>query len=207
MPPRSTTKRDYYEVLGVARTSSVEEIKSAYRKAALKWHPDRNPENKHEAEGKFRECTEAYSVLSDQEKRQIYDTYGHAGLSNAGGGGFRSCTVFLMLSRTPGVVRSRWPVDSFAMTATIVYAPPVVAPGVPESSPAGVNVTPLGSAPVSLQVIVVGLPLAVIWKLPLDPAVNVVLLVLVIVGGVPMLSVRHQPPLIWANSAPLKLST
>ena len=89
-----TNQGDFYEVLGVARTASVEEIKSAYRKAALKWHPDRNPENKHEAEGKFRECTEAYSVLSDQEKRQIYDTYGHAGLSNAGGGVDFNGTIF-----------------------------------------------------------------------------------------------------------------
>jgi molecular chaperone DnaJ len=89
-----TNQRDFYEVLGVERTASVEEIKASYRKAALKWHPDRNPENKHEAEGKFRECTEAYSVLSDQEKRQIYDTYGHAGLSNAGGGVDFNGTVF-----------------------------------------------------------------------------------------------------------------
>src|SRR2546429_6259660 len=72
-------QRDYYEVLGVTRTAAVEEIKSAYRKSALKWHPDRNPENKSEAEVKFRECTEAYSVLSDAQKRQTYDTYGHAG--------------------------------------------------------------------------------------------------------------------------------
>jgi molecular chaperone DnaJ len=89
-----TNQRDFYEVLGVERTASVEEIKASYRKAALKWHPDRNPENKHEAEGKFRECTEAYSVLSDQEKRQVYDTYGHAGLSNAGGGVDFNGTVF-----------------------------------------------------------------------------------------------------------------
>src|SRR5258708_27792766 len=77
-------QRDYYEVLGVTRTAAVEEIKSAYRKAALKWHPDRNPENKSESEVKFSECTEAYSVLSDAQKRQIYDAYGHAGLSSAG---------------------------------------------------------------------------------------------------------------------------
>jgi molecular chaperone DnaJ len=89
-----TNQRDFYEVLGVERTASVEEIKASYRKAALKWHPDRNPENKHAAEAKFRECTEAYSVLSDQEKRQIYDTYGHAGLSNAGGGVDFNGTVF-----------------------------------------------------------------------------------------------------------------
>jgi molecular chaperone DnaJ len=89
-----TNQRDFYEVLGVERTASVEEIKASYRKAALKWHPDRNPDNKHDAEAKFRECTEAYSVLSDQEKRQIYDTYGHAGLSNAGGAVDFNGTVF-----------------------------------------------------------------------------------------------------------------
>ncbi len=88
-----TTQHDYYELLGVSRTASVEEIKAAYRKAALKWHPDRNPENKSEAETKFRESTEAYSVLSDPQKRQIYDTYGHAGLSGAGGVDFNG-TVF-----------------------------------------------------------------------------------------------------------------
>ena len=88
------TQRDYYEVLGVSRTASVEEVKGAYRKAALKWHPDRNPENKQEAEVKFRECTEAYSVLSDAEKRQVYDTYGHAGLSGSAGGVDFSGTIF-----------------------------------------------------------------------------------------------------------------
>jgi len=87
-------QRDYYEVLGVTRTAAVDEIKSAYRKAALKWHPDRNPENKSEAEVKFRECTEAYSVLSDAQKRQIYDTYGHAGLSSSGVGQGFDNTVF-----------------------------------------------------------------------------------------------------------------
>lgn len=87
-------QRDYYEVLGVTRTASVEEIKAAYRKCALKWHPDRHPEDKAEAEVKFRESTEAYSVLSDAQKRQVYDTYGHAGLSGAGGGVDFSGTIF-----------------------------------------------------------------------------------------------------------------
>ena len=72
-------KRDYYEVLGVPRTASVEEIKKAYRKAALKYHPDRNPNNK-EAEEKFKEAAEAYEVLSDSDKRHRYDQYGHGGL-------------------------------------------------------------------------------------------------------------------------------
>jgi molecular chaperone DnaJ len=87
-------QRDYYEVLSVSRTAAVDEIKSAYRKAALKWHPDRNPENKTEAETRFRECTEAYSVLSDPQKRQVYDTYGHAGLSSSGMGQGFDNTVF-----------------------------------------------------------------------------------------------------------------
>src|SRR5258705_10020332 len=87
-------QRDFYEVLGVSKGATVEEIKGAYRKAALKWHPDRNPENKEVAEVNFRECTEAYSILSDTEKRQVYDTYGHAGLSSAGGGVDFNGTIF-----------------------------------------------------------------------------------------------------------------
>jgi molecular chaperone DnaJ len=87
-------QRDYYEVLGIVKAASVEEIKSAYRKSALKWHPDRNPENKEEAEIRFRECTEAYSVLSDSQKRQIYDTYGHAGLAGAGAASDFNSTIF-----------------------------------------------------------------------------------------------------------------
>jgi molecular chaperone DnaJ len=87
-------QRDYYEVLGVSRTAGIDEIKASYRKAALKWHPDRNPEHKEEADVKFRECTEAYSVLSDAEKRQLYDTYGHAGLSGSPLGTDFNSTVF-----------------------------------------------------------------------------------------------------------------
>ena len=80
----ATQKRDYYEVLGVTRESSVEEIKKSYRKLALKYHPDKNPGDA-EAEEKFKEAAEAYSVLSDQEKRSRYDRYGHAGSSFSGG--------------------------------------------------------------------------------------------------------------------------
>ena len=79
-----TTTRDYYEILGVARNASDAEIKSAYRKLALKHHPDRNPGNK-EAEDRFKEAAEAYSVLCDAQKRQRYDAYGHAGLGGAAG--------------------------------------------------------------------------------------------------------------------------
>ena len=79
------TQVDYYEVLGCERNASEQEIKSAYRKLALKYHPDRNPGDK-EAEERFKEAAEAYSVLGDANKRQRYDTYGHAGLGGMGGG-------------------------------------------------------------------------------------------------------------------------
>ncbi|XP_047691426.1 dnaJ homolog subfamily B member 6 isoform X4 [Prionailurus viverrinus] len=78
---------DYYEVLGVQRHASAEDIKKAYRKLALKWHPDKNPENKEEAERKFKQVAEAYEVLSDAKKRDIYDKYGKEGLNGGGGGG------------------------------------------------------------------------------------------------------------------------
>jgi len=82
------TKRDYYEILGVSRTATTEEIKRAYRKLALKYHPDRNPDDP-EAEAKFKEASEAYDVLRDPQKRAIYDQLGHAGLNNNYGyGGF-----------------------------------------------------------------------------------------------------------------------
>lgn len=81
------SKRDYYEVLGVGRTASQDELKKAYRKMALQFHPDKNPGNK-EAEEKFKEAAEAYEILSDADKRARYDRYGHAGVANGGGGGF-----------------------------------------------------------------------------------------------------------------------
>lgn len=84
----TANKRDYYEVLGVSRNASAEEIKSAYRKTALKWHPDRNPGNKAEAEHKFREASEAYSVLADADKRAAYDRFGFAGVTGQPSVGF-----------------------------------------------------------------------------------------------------------------------
>lgn len=78
-------KRDYYEVLGVDKGASKDEIKKAYRKIAIKYHPDKNPDN-NEAEEKFKEAAEAYEVLSNDEKRQRYDRFGHQGVGGAGGG-------------------------------------------------------------------------------------------------------------------------
>lgn len=80
-------KRDYYEVLGLSKGATDEEIKKAYRKTAIKYHPDKNPGDK-EAEEKFKEAAEAYSVLSDPNKRARYDQFGHAGVDGAAGGGF-----------------------------------------------------------------------------------------------------------------------
>ena len=77
-------KRDYYEVLGVSKNASDDEIKKAYRKLALKYHPDKNPDNK-EAEEKFKEISEAHAVLSDKQKRARYDQFGHAGVGGNGG--------------------------------------------------------------------------------------------------------------------------
>lgn len=83
-------KRDYYEILGVSKDATAEEIKSAYRRLALKYHPDRNPAGHREAEEKFKEICEAYEVLSDPQKRRTYDQFGHEGLRGAfkGAGGF-----------------------------------------------------------------------------------------------------------------------
>lgn len=80
-------KRDYYDILGVGKDAAEAEIKKAYRKLAVKYHPDKNPDDK-EAEAKFKEAAEAYEVLSNKEKRQRYDQFGHAGMGGAAGGGF-----------------------------------------------------------------------------------------------------------------------
>src|ERR1700752_3904671 len=83
------SKRDYYQVLDVARTETEVEIKKSYRRLAMKYHPDRNP-NDHEAEEKFKEAKEAYEVLTDPQKRALYDQHGREGLGARGSGGFNA---------------------------------------------------------------------------------------------------------------------
>lgn len=93
-----TDKRDYYEVLGVAKDAASDDIRKAYKQAALKYHPDRNPGNQ-EAESKFKEATEAYSVLSDDDKRQTYDKFGFAGMEGRGGFDFQHAGMGDILSQ------------------------------------------------------------------------------------------------------------
>ena len=81
------SKRDYYEILGLDRDADDQTVKSAYRRLALEHHPDRNPDNK-DSEERFKEAAEAYSVLSDPQKRSAYDRFGHQGVQGAGGSGF-----------------------------------------------------------------------------------------------------------------------
>ena len=91
-----STKRDYYEILGVSKNADASEIKKAYRKMAIKYHPDKNPDDK-ESEAKFKEAAEAYEVLSNAEKKQRYDQFGHAGMGGAsgfGGGGMNMDDIF-----------------------------------------------------------------------------------------------------------------
>src|SRR5258705_12834210 len=86
MEARSMAKRDYYEVLGVNRDAAEDDLKKSYRRLAMKWHPDRNPDNP-SAEEHFKEAKEAYEVLSDPNKRAAYDQFGHAGIDPAAAGG------------------------------------------------------------------------------------------------------------------------
>ena len=98
-----TMEIDYYEVLDVPASASPDEIKKAYRKLAMKVHPDRNPGDQ-EAEDKFKQSTEAYEVLSDSSKRQIYDTYGHEGLKSRGYQGPDFEDIFSRLRSNPYTV-------------------------------------------------------------------------------------------------------
>lgn len=108
-----SSKRDYYEVLGVGKSASKDEIKKAYRKVALKYHPDRNPDDK-EAEDKFKEAAEAYEVLSDDQKKARYDRFGHAGMSGAGGfGGGGSMNMDDIFSQFGDIFGEGNPFESF----------------------------------------------------------------------------------------------
>ena len=79
-------KSDYYDTLGITKSATAAEIKSAYRKKALEWHPDKHKDDKEEAERKFKEINEAYQVLSDPQKKSAYDQYGHSAFSQGAGG-------------------------------------------------------------------------------------------------------------------------
>lgn len=105
-------QRDYYDILGVARSASSEEIKKAYRKVAIKYHPDKNPDDK-AAEEKFKEAAEAYEVLSNAEKKQQYDRFGHAGVNGPGGGGGAGMNMEDIFAQFSDIFGGGSPFDSF----------------------------------------------------------------------------------------------
>jgi molecular chaperone DnaJ len=105
-------KRDYYEVLGVAKNASPDELKKAFRKLAVQYHPDKNPGNA-EAEAKFKELAEAYEVLSDPQKRERYDRFGHAGVGGAASGGYGGASMEDLFSQFGDIFGSDSPFDSF----------------------------------------------------------------------------------------------
>lgn len=105
-------KRDYYEILGVNRNASADELKKAYRQMAIKFHPDKNPGNK-EAEDKFKEAAEAYEVLSDQQKRANYDRFGHQGAQSFGGGGGHHMNMDDIFSQFGDIFGDGSPFESF----------------------------------------------------------------------------------------------
>ncbi len=107
-----STKRDYYEVLGVSKSATADELKKAYRKLAMKYHPDRNPDDK-EAEDKFKEAAEAYEVLSNDQKRAQYDRFGHAGMGGAGGFGGASMNMEDIFSQFGDIFGQGNPFESF----------------------------------------------------------------------------------------------
>ena len=129
---KSVSKRDYYDVLGVSRSASDSEIKSAYRKLAMKHHPDRNPGDA-AAEESFKEAAEAYAVLADTDKRSAYDRLGHAGVSSAAGGGFDP-TVFTGFEDILGGLGDifgrarRWPTGSSGPSSAAWAMRPKCAP-------------------------------------------------------------------------------
>jgi molecular chaperone DnaJ len=107
-----STKRDYYEILGVGKSATPEEIKKAYRKVAIQYHPDKNPDNK-EAEEKFKEAAEAYEVLSDTDKRAKYDRFGHSRTGNGFGGGGHEMNMEDIFSQFGDIFGGGSPFESF----------------------------------------------------------------------------------------------
>lgn len=116
------SKRDYYEVLGVSRTASEEELKKSYRRCAMKFHPDRNPGDA-AAEASFKECKEAYETLSDTNKRRMYDAHGHAAFEHGMG-----AAVVARVVRT-------WATSSVTSSATSSAVPPAVVSARPVAVP------------------------------------------------------------------------
>ena len=112
------SKRDYYDVLGVSKTATADEIKKAYRKLARQYHPDVNKDNPDAAE-KFKECSEAYSVLSDETKRAQYDQFGHAAFENGGGAG----ESVVLRNTVDDFVRVGLPLDILCGIVTILVVP------------------------------------------------------------------------------------
>ncbi len=106
------SKRDYYEILGVGKSSSKDELKKAYRKIAVKYHPDKNPDNP-DAEEKFKEAAEAYEILSDDQKRQQYDRFGHEGMRGSGGFGGGGMSMDDIFSQFGDVFGGHNPFESF----------------------------------------------------------------------------------------------
>jgi len=113
------SKRDYYEVLGVDRSASDQEVKKAYRKLAMKYHPDRNPDDA-DADSKFKEATEAYDVLMDKDKRAAYDQFGHAGVDQSMGGGGSKAAISATFLGMCSVI--------FLVAVVVVEAVPSAAP-------------------------------------------------------------------------------
>ena len=162
----TTSKRDYYEVLGVSKSADEADIKKAYRREAMKHHPDRNPDDP-KAEGKFKDATEAYDVLTDARKRAAYDQYGHAGVDQSMGGGgggnlFSARGVGNALTRTTAYLAVAFFATSIALTVLATHR--TGGSVIDNVAPAG---TTSGATPVELPKLTPELPVEP--KVPVSP--------------------------------------